>query len=137
VNQSRICTIGTLILVSIMLVLPMIAHAARPQEMYPLPPDWYRQQWCVDHRGAMDVRMADGGTADCITSTHVVAFQFAPKWGDAIGPALYYSLLTGKKAGIVLIIKEVNDLEHWKRLNATIEHFKLPVKLWKIDQDLR
>jgi hypothetical protein len=90
-----------------------------------------------DHRGAMDVRMADGGTADCIASTHVAMLQFAPKWGEAIGPALYYSLLTGKKAGIVLIIKEQSDLEHWKRLNTTIEHFQLPIKLWKIDQDLR
>lgn len=118
---------------TIILVIPILAHADRPQEMFALPSDYYRQQWCTEHRGATEVRMADGSSADCITSTHVVQFQFAPKWTEAIGSALYYSSQTGKKAGIVIIIKEDHDLEYWKRLNATIEHFKLPIKAWKVE----
>ncbi len=77
--------------------------------------------------------MSDGSTADCITSTHVVEFQYAPKWAEEIGRTLYYSLETGKKAGIVMIIKDEKGLEDWKRLNMTIEHFKLPIDTWKMD----
>ncbi|HAA05311.1 MAG TPA: hypothetical protein DCZ69_17215 [Syntrophobacteraceae bacterium] len=132
-NRSGICTTGMFILAMMILVLPTFAHADRPQEMFALPSDYYRQQWCTEHRGATDVRMADGSSADCITSTHVVQFQFAPKWAEAIGPVLYYSSQTGKRAGIVIIIKDANDLQYWKRLNATIEHFKLPIKAWKIE----
>jgi len=118
---------------TVILVMPILAGADRPQEMFSLPSDYYRQQWCTEHRGATEVRMADGSSADCITSTHVVQFQFAPKWAEAIGTALYYSSQTGKKAGIVIIIKEDHDLEYWKRLNATIEHFKLPIRAWKVE----
>jgi hypothetical protein len=132
-NQSRIYTTVVLIFLAVILVIPILAGADRPQEMFALPSDYYRQQWCTEHRGATEVRMADGSSADCITSTHVVQFQFAQKWSEAIGSALYYSSQTGKKAGIVIIIKEDHDLEYWKRLNATIEYFKLPIRTWKVE----
>jgi hypothetical protein len=132
-KQNRVCTTVILLIMTIILMIPILVHADRPQEMFALPSDYYRQKWCTEHRGATDVRMADGSSADCITSTHVVQFQFAQKWAEAIGTALYYSSQTGKKAGIVIIIKEDHDLEYWKRLNATIEHFKLPIQAWKVD----
>jgi len=50
-----------------------------------------------------------------------------------MGWALYYSSESGKRAGIVLIIKENKDLEYWKQLNSTIQHFKLPIDTWKIE----
>jgi hypothetical protein len=132
-SQSRLYTTVVLMFLTVILVMPTLSGADRPQEMFALPSDYYRQQWCTEHRGATEVRMADGSSADCITSTHVVQFQFAPKWTEAIGTALYYSSQTGKKAGIVIIIKEDHDLEYWKRLNATIEHFKLPIRAWKVE----
>jgi hypothetical protein len=101
--------------------------------MYPLPDDFYKRKWCSDHHGAKEVKISDGTSADCITSTHVVQFQFAPKWAEAIGRTLYYSFETGKKAGIVLIIKNEKGLEDWKRLNSIIEHFNLPIDTWKME----
>jgi len=59
-------------------------------------------------------------------------FQFAPRWAEAVGWALYYSSESWKKAGIVLIIKEEEDLEYWKQPNSTIQHFKLPIDTWKM-----
>jgi len=132
-NTRRLRKTATLILVIIILLLPALSHADRSLEMYPLPDDFYKRKWCSDHHGATEVKISDGTSADCITSTHVVQFQFAPKWAEAIGRTLYYSFETGKKAGIVLIIKNEKGLEDWKRLNSIIEHFNLPIDTWKME----
>jgi hypothetical protein len=132
-SLQRICGAGTFILVTLFLMLPIRSFAKNPLEMYPVPDDMYERKWCAEHKGATGVKMPDGTSAECITSTHVVEFEFAPKWAEAIGRALYYSFETGKKAGVVLIIDDEKSLEHWRRLNSTIEYFKLPIDTWKME----
>lgn len=46
--------------------------------------------------------------------------------------AHYYSLKTGKRTGIVLILESEKDLEFWIKLNTTIEYFKLPIETWMV-----
>lgn len=93
---------------------------------------WYQAQWCTEHRGQAEVVLADGTRADCLTATHAVEFDFGKKWAEAIGQALYYSLQTGKRAGIVLILEDQRDRVYWLRLNSTIRHFRLPIDTWGI-----
>jgi hypothetical protein len=132
-NPRRTFKTGASILAVIILFLPGLSNAGHPLEMYPLPDEMYPKKWCADHGGVTGVRMPDGTSADCITTTHVMEFQFAPRWAEALGWALYYSSESGKKAGIVLIIKEKKDLEYWKQLNSTIQHFQLPIDTWKME----
>jgi hypothetical protein len=54
------------------------------------------------------------------------------KWAEAIGQSAYYSLLTDKKAGIVIILEALKDRKYWIRLNTTVEHFNLPIDTWSI-----
>ena len=42
---------------------------------------------------------------DCLTSCHAVEFDFASKWAESVGQALYYQYKTNKKAMVVLIIE--------------------------------
>jgi hypothetical protein len=132
-NAKKIAIPTTLILVTIILLLSVLSHADHASGMYPVPDDFYKRKWCTEHKGALDVKISDGTTADCITSTHVVEFQLAPNWTDAIGRTLYYCRETGKKAGIVLIIKDEKGLEDWNRLNTIIKHFTLPIDAWKME----
>ena len=76
--------------------------------------------------------MPDRTRCDCLTQTHAIEFDFGSKWAEAIGQSLYYSLQTGKRAGIVLILEKSKDYRYWMRLNTTIEHFDLPIDTWKI-----
>jgi hypothetical protein len=117
----------------VMLTIALLSHTQPASGIYPIPDDFYKSKWCTEHQGATDVKISDGTTADCITSTHVLEFQLAPNWADAIGRSLYYSRETGKKAGIVLIIKTEKDQEDWKRLKAVISHFGLPIDAWKME----
>lgn len=111
----------------IFLLFPALVHAGHLH-----PERWYQDKWCFEHGGQAEYRLPDMTRCDCLTSTHSVEFDFAVKWYEAVGQALYYSLQTGKRAGIVLIIESEKDLKYWIRLNSTIEHFGLPIDVWKV-----
>jgi len=93
---------------------------------------YFQEEWCSEHNGQSEVVLPDKTRADCVTSTHAIEFDFGTKWAESLGQALYYSLQTGKRAGIVLILEGPNDRKYFLRLNSTIEHFKLPIDTWEI-----
>src|SRR5512135_3315001 len=66
---------------------------------------WYQNRWCSEHGGQAEVALPDGTRADCITEKNAVEFDFGKKWAEAIGQALYYSVQTGKRPGVVLILE--------------------------------
>lgn len=72
---------------------------------HPYPEKYYQNKWCSEHHGQAEVVLADQTRADCITATHAIEFDFGKKWVESLGQALYYSLQTGKRAGIVLILE--------------------------------
>ena len=94
------------------------------------PESHYQTIWCNSQAGDIEVRLPDRTRVDCLTRTHAVEVDFAKKWYQAVGQSLYYSLQTGKKAGIVLIVREPKERKYRIRLNSTILHFKLPIDTW-------
>lgn len=101
---------------------------------FAFPEKHYQEKWCAEQGGQVEVVLAEGTRADCITATHAVEHDFGPKWAEAIGQALYYSLQTGKRAGIVLILDGPKDRKFWIRLNSTIQHFGLPIDTWEMSK---
>lgn len=93
---------------------------------------WYQQVWCQGMKGKIEVRMKDGRRIDCLTDTYAIEFEFARKWPEAVGQSLDYSMLTGKKAGIVLVLKRAEEVAYWQRLNAVVNHYRLPIRLWRM-----
>ncbi len=92
---------------------------------------WYQERWCKANGGQMEVVFPDKTRCDCLTNTHAIEFDFGKKWAESIGQALYYSIQTGKRAGVVLILEKPGDYKYWIRLNTIIEHFSLPIDTWK------
>jgi hypothetical protein len=105
-----------------------------PSLAFSFPEKHYQEQWCANQGGQAEVVLADQTRADCITATHAIEFDFGRKWAEAIGQALYYSLQTGKRAGVVLILDGPKDRRYWIRLNSTIQHFGLPIDTWAIEK---
>ena len=89
----------------------------------------YQHQWCTERGGKMEVVMSDGTRADCVTDTHAIEFDFAPKWAEAIGQSMHYAILTKKKAGIVLIMGPT-DTRFLERLLLTT-HCK-DIDVWTV-----
>ena len=97
------------------------------------PEKWYQDKWCEEHRGQTEVVLPDRTRCDCLTDTHAIEFDFGNKWAEAIGQALYYSLQTGKRPGIVLIIESIKDRKYWIRLNSIIKYYDLPIDVWVLN----
>ena len=113
---------------SIALIISVLADTtwAQPSE------SWYQQVWCEGMDGKVEHRLKDGRRIDCLTDQYAIEIEFARKWPEAIGQSLNYNMLTGKKAGIVLVLKSAEDQAHWRRLQTVIKHYTLPIKLWKL-----
>jgi len=106
----------------LLLAFPALVIASQPES-------YYQEKHC---KGESEYVLHDRTRVDCLTATHAIEYDFSHKWAEAIGQSLGYAFETNKKAGIVLIIKNKN-LRHWHKLNSIVDHYKLPIDLWKID----
>jgi hypothetical protein len=84
------------------------------------------------NRGISEYRLPDKTRVDCETETHSIEFDWSKKWYEAVTQSLFYAMQTGKRAGVVLIIKKPKHYKHWIRLNSLIEYYKLPITTWII-----
>jgi len=88
----------------------------------------YQRVWCKD-KGVTEYRLDDATRVDCLTKTHAVEFDFAAKWAECCGQALYYGIKTGKKPACVLIIELKGDEKHVPKLKAVADRYKIRVEL--------
>jgi hypothetical protein len=104
----------------------------------------YQYQWCVKEcqsdfclPGFAEVRLADNTRCDCIKTingiSYAIEFDFAAKWTEAVSQALHYSIQTGSKPGIVLIIEQPKDYVYLERLRAVLSTFNLIINVWVIE----
>lgn len=74
----------------------------------------------------MEYLLDDNSRVDCLTDTHAVEVEFAHKWKEAVGQALYYSIKTKHKPGIVVIIENPDrDIKHLKRLRTVTKEYAI------------
>lgn len=66
---------------------------------------YYQEKFCSKLHGRVEYTLQDRTRVDCLTEEYAIEVDFEHKWAEAVGQSLYYSLMTGKKPGI-LIIKE-------------------------------
>ena len=89
---------------------------------------FYQEAWCKQAGGMTEYRLDDGTRVDCLTDEYAIEFDFAPKWAESVGQALYYGLRTGKRSGVVLIMEKEGDGRYLERLNAlAVGH---NIKVW-------
>ncbi|MCP3940031.1 MAG: hypothetical protein GY710_00920 [Desulfobacteraceae bacterium] len=96
------------------------------------PEKYYQNIWCAEKQGKTEQVLSDRTRCDCLTDTHSIEVDFAPKWAESIGQALHYSIMTGKSPGILLIIEKEKDWKYYHRVRKIIESYKLPVTVWTI-----
>lgn len=83
-------------------------------------------------QGEIEHVLADKTRVDCLTDTHAIEYDWGKKWAESLGQALFYSAMTGKKAGIVLIVNPKSKERFLKRLNKAISDNNLDVDVWTI-----
>jgi len=93
---------------------------------------YYQNLWHSLSGGQTEVVFEDRTRCDILTETHAIEVDFADKWAEAVGQAAHYATLTGKRAGILLIIEDASDFKYLLRLENLIEYHNLEIDVWTI-----
>ena len=62
----------------------------------------YVNMYC---KGIVEYQLSDRTRVDCLTDEYAIEYDWAKKWAESIGQAMYYSKMTGKKPAVAIIIK--------------------------------
>ena len=65
------------------------------------------------------------GRVDLVTSTRAWEIDWANKWKESIGQALWYGLQTSKKPGIILIMRKDSDFKYVQQLESALRYAEL------------
>lgn len=77
----------------------------------------YQKAWCDKRGGVMEYELPDKCRVDCLLPDMAVEFDFANKWAECIGQALYYGRQTNRQPACVLIMERgEKDVKYLKRL---------------------
>ena len=105
--------------------------------------DDYNRAWCAAMGGRAEVRQIDRTRIDCLTSEYAIETDFAGKslkTYEAIGQAIHYSRMSGKRPGVLLIITDPKDCRFVARarMDAAITGVWVPgqalqpIKVWTV-----
>jgi len=97
----------------------------------------YQAKWCNECGGVIEHILPDKTRVDCLLDDYAIEFDFAYKWAESIGQALYYGIMTNRKPGVVLILEHpVKDQRYLNRLLG-VAH-KYDIRVWVMNpEDLR
>lgn len=114
-------------LIFFILVVPVTCYATSYQ-----PIDTYQAEWCTKNGGQVDYIAEDEiSNFACIKDQYAICLDYIGKWKEAVGQALYYSVVTGKKPGIAVITtNSQEDSKKLKSLKLVSDKFKIMV--WEI-----
>lgn len=76
-------------------------------------------------KGTVEYQLPDRTRVDCLTEEYAIEFDWAKKWAESIGQALYYSKMTGKKPAVAIIIKNPEERIYINRIKKTDPNIKI------------
>lgn len=104
-----------LLLLTILLMLTKCSFAHQHLEKE------YQTKWCSAHKGIAEYKLPDRARIDCLTKDLAVEFDFASKWAECIGQAIYYGKKTKRTPACVLIMENpIKDEVYLYRLRYTV-----------------
>lgn len=105
-----------LFMILLLIVLPVQAkHQFKEKE--------YQKVWCDANNGVMEYKL-DDARVDCLTDKYAVEVDFAPKWSECIGQAVYYAKKTNRKPACLLILESPEDVRFLYRLKYAVNKKK-------------
>lgn len=117
-----------ILLLLVLFALPVFAKRLYPEKTY-------QNQWCTAQKGVQEYVLNDKARVDCLTKDYAVEFDFANKWAECIGQALYYGIQTNRKPACVLIMENwESDLKYFRRLQTVSKKTNLSTFTIKPEQ---
>jgi hypothetical protein len=89
---------------------------------------YYQNKHCAKWNGKTEVIQFDKTRVDCLTDNKAIEFDFANKWGECIGQALYYGLVQEKQPSCALIIEnKAKDQKYKLRLEKVAKKYNIDI----------
>lgn len=93
----------------------------------------YQNAWCSKYSGTTEYRLRDAARVDCMAAIdgnlYAIEFDFADKWAEAIGQALYYARMTKREPAVVLIVEDFErDIKYIDRFMYAA--YSQGIRLW-------
>ena len=82
----------------------------------------YVKMYC---KGYIEYMLPDRTRVDCLTDEYAIEYDWAKKWAESIGQALYYSKMTGKKPAVAIIIKNPYERLYRERIKKADSDIKI------------
>ena len=89
--------------------------------------DYHNNIYCSKEKGVKEFILKNKVRVDCLTKDYAIEMDWCHKWYEGVTQALYYAMLTNKKAKLVLIKKSSNDNKYINRASKTIKFYNLPI----------
>ena len=118
-----------IIFLLLLILIPGVAISGKRSIKY------YKQRWCNKLSGTTDLLHHDV-VLDCSTHDYIFIFEYSYRWRNAIGRALYFSLETGKRSGIVLILEKKREQFYFRQLKNLVSYFSIPVDIFQIGEGI-
>ncbi len=82
--------------------------------------------------GEREVTLWDGSRADIVTDELAIEVDWAPKWQQAIGQALYYGIMTGKRPAIYLLVRDQRkELKYVLRCQVVCAKYDIELRTYR------
>lgn len=95
---------------------------------YSQSPDWNENEhadFIQTLIGGEREHSVESGRIDLLTDEYAFEIEWANKWKDAIGQAIWYGLQTNKKPGIILLLKSKENYKYYIQLNSALTYANL------------
>lgn len=87
---------------------------------------YYQSKMCSEFGGKMEYVLFDKARVDCLTPEYAIEVDFAKKWAEGIGQALYYAEITKKKPAVALIVG-LDDEKYVNRIKTVADKFDIKI----------
>lgn len=115
-------------LLIVLFLMPGIAYAK-----YRHVEAWYQNKAATIVGGITEYRpKQDNVRVDILTKDEAIEVDFARKWAESIGQALYYAVLTKRRPAVMIIVEEAKEWRYVRRVMGVRDGLWIDIKLYVI-----
>ncbi len=95
----------------------------------------YQKEFAKWIDGTTEFLLDDGSRVDILTKIYAIEIDYAHKWAEGVGQALFYSLKTKRIPGLVLILAKRKSYQKYiERVFIIVQEYNITI--WTIDENL-
>lgn len=96
------------------------------------------REWCEllapKYQAVTEAPIWDGTRCDLLNDEYAIEVDYAKKWAESIGQALYYGITLNRKPAILLLVKGIKDRRYAHRAQTVCANLGITMFIERIDR---